>query len=151
MSVVEASSTQRNPRGDDSLANEAHSGDGPVETPDRGRERLSTNALTVWAVLTLGFLAYLSFGSVHIHQWRWSFILAKPLEDIESVRLLDIWTHQASNLPQGDVASLMTSMYYIALIIFVVACIVATWLLLSQATEPPRSDVRRTSDDSPEA
>src|SRR5918994_6510471 len=149
--MVEASATQPDPREDVSLAKEAQTDDGPAEPPNRGGERLSTNALTVWAALTLGFLAYLSFGSVRIHQWRWSLILAKPLEDIESVRLLDIWTHQASKLPQGDVASVMTGTYYVALIVFVVACIVATWLLLSQATERTQSDTGRTSEALPEA
>ncbi len=139
------------PHGETTSLDQSQSTNEPAAPEGRGGERLNLNALTVWAALTLAFLAYVVYGSIRIHQWRWSYILEKPLEDIESVRLLDIWTHQASNLPQGDVASAMTGLYYVSVLVFIGGCIVATWLLLSQAGERPQGEVRHTSDPPPEA
>lgn len=127
--------------------------DGDPADPDtdaidasKPRDRhLSTNALTVWAALTLAFLAFVAFGSVRIHQWRWSFVLNAPREDIESVRLIDIWTYQASNLPEIEIGSVLTGLYYVSLIVFVGGCIAATWLLLGETGEPPRAGAEWSS------
>jgi len=149
--VVESADTNRQPPRDDTPVDQSPTYDEPAAPEGRGGERLNLNALTVWAALTLGFLAYVVYGSIRIHQWRWNYILEKPLEDIESVRLLDIWTHQAGNLPAGDVASAMTGLYYVSVFAFIGGCIVATWLLLSQAGERPQGEARLTSDAPPEA
>jgi hypothetical protein len=128
--------------------------DPDTDAIDASKQRdgqLSTNALTVWAALTLGFLAFVAFGSVRIHQWRWSFILDAPQEDIESVRLIDVWKYQASNLPDIEIGSAMIGLYYVSLIAFVGGCIVCTWLLLGQAGERPRPEADGSSGASSEA
>lgn len=149
--MVESAEPDRQPLSEDTPEDERDTKIEPAAPEGQSGERLNLNALTIWAALTLGFLAYVVYGSIRIHQWRWSYILEKPLEDIESVRLLDIWTHQASNLPQGDVASAMTGLYYVSVFLFVGGCIVALWLLLSQAGERPQGEARRPSDPPPEA
>jgi len=150
--VVESTDPVRQPPSKNTSVDQGHidNENDPAAPEERGGDRLNLNALTVWAALTLGFLAYVVYGSISIHQWRWSYILEKPLEDIETVRLLDIWTHQASNLPARDVGSAMTGLYYVSVFVFIGGCILATWLLLSQAGERPQSDARRAIDASPE-
>ncbi|MDP8909593.1 MAG: hypothetical protein M3N47_10875 [Chloroflexota bacterium] len=91
----------------------------------------------MWAVLTLAFLAFLAFGSVSIHQWRWSFILDAPQEDIETVRLMKIWTYQADRLPDVAISAVMPALFYGSLFVFVVGSIVAAWLLLARPDDAP--------------
>ncbi len=118
-------------------------GDAPVVAPQeapadpRRRASLTTNALAVWAAITLAFLAFLAWGSVRIHQWRWSFILEAPQEDIETVRLIRIWTYQANRLPDIEISGAMTALFYVSLFVFVVGSIAATWLLLARPDDAP--------------
>ena len=105
----------------------------------RGPERLTRNALIVWAAITLAFLAFLAFGSVRIHQWRWSVILDAPQEDIETVRLIRIWTYQANRLPDVEISGAMTVLFYVSLLVFVVGSIAAAWLLLTRPDDAPIS------------
>ncbi len=121
---------------------EATAGSPPVAHGDaspgsRRQAGLTTNALAVWAVLTLAFLAFLAFGSVSIHQWRWSFILDAPQEDIETVRLMKIWTYQADRLPDVAISAVMPALFYGSLFVFVVGSIVAAWLLLARPDDAP--------------
>ena len=124
-------------------------GDAPVvafqEAPAEPRRRasLTANALTVWAAITLAFLAFLALGSVRIHQWRWSFILEAPQEDIETVRLIRIWTYQANRLPDFEISGAITALFYVSLFVFVVGSIIATWLLLARPDDAP-AGVERT-------
>ncbi len=123
---------------------EATVGSPPVAHRDappglRGQERLTRNALIVWAAITLAFLAFLAFGSVRIHQWRLSYTLDAPQEDIETVRLIRIWTYQANQLPDVEISGAMTILFYLSLLVFVVGSIAAAWLLLTRPDDAPIS------------
>lgn len=133
------------PRHHDEIETEVERRDGDPPAPTR-----RTDGLLVWVALTLGFLAFVTFGSVTIHQWRWNAFLQEVQEDVESVRIVEIWTHQADRLPSVEVEPLVTAVFYAAIFTFIAGSIAGAWLLLDRAgtgssrqrTTPDRSDTR---------
>ncbi len=114
--------------------------DFPNQRPRRRRE-----GVIVWGFLTLGFLAYVAFGSVTIHQWRWNAFLQEVQEDVELVRLVEVWSHQAARLPDVEIEVMVSTGFYAALFVFIGGCIAGSWLLLNRAGTGSGSDQTPTT------
>ncbi len=96
--------------------------------------------MIVWVFLTLGFLTYVAFGSVTIHQWRWNAFLQEVQEDVELVPLVEVWSHQAARLPDVEVEATVMGSFYAAIFVFMGGCIAGSWLLLNRAGTGSRAD-----------
>ncbi len=96
-----------------------------VQSPRNATGRI--DGLVAWALLSLGFLAFITFGSVDARIWRFNNL------QIESRSVLRIWTLQAESLPRVAQQWMLTSLFYACILAVVVGTITGIWLLLDSA------------------
>lgn len=101
----------------------AHEGEGA--SPDRsGPVRTA-----VWLALSLGFVAYLAFGSVEARIWRFGQL------QIESKSILQTWIVAGRNLPEVSSQWLLQALFYGAALVFIGCVILGMRLLLLEAND----------------
>lgn len=85
--------------------------------------------LIIWALLSLAFLGYLAFGSVGARIWRFGQL------QVESRSIASTWRVQGQNLPDVAHEWLIESIFYGAIVVFVVCVIVGMHLLLAESPD----------------
>ncbi len=85
------------------------------------------DGLVAWAALSLGFLAFIAFGSVDARIWRFNNL------QIESRSVLRIWTLQAESLPRVAQQWMLTSLFYACILTVLVCTVLGIWFLLDSA------------------
>lgn len=99
---------------------------------DDAKQRPShTSRLTVilWALASIGLLAYVALGSTPAYIWRFN----RKHQEFKSV--LGTWRIEANNLPQVSQQWLMEGVFYGALWLFLLGAIVGLWFLLEAGDE----------------
>lgn len=109
-----------------SLGSDVPEPGGPVEAAP-ARPKARTDGLIAWAALSLGFLAFIAFGSVDARIWRFSNL------QIESRSVLRIWTLQAETLPRVAQQWMLTSLFYGCILLVIACTVIGIWLLLDSA------------------
>lgn len=113
------------------------SGADSLLSPPPAKSKVRSDGLIAWALISLGFLAFIAFGSVDARIWRFGNLR------IESRSVLRVWTLQAENLPTVSHQWLLTSLFYACILVFVACALIGVWFLLDSAgtgmsrTEPP--------------
>lgn len=92
-----------------------------------GKVGVRSDGLIVWAVLSIGFLAYIAFGSVDARIWRFRSIQIEPRS------VLRVWTLQAETLPRVSQQWLLTTLFYSCMILIIACTVIGIWLLLDSA------------------
>ncbi len=95
--------------------------------------------LAVWATLSLAFVGYLAFGSVGARIWRFGRL------HVESRSIAATWRVQGRSLPDVAHQWLIETVFYGAILIFVVGVIVGMRLLLAE----PANDFTPVDSDRP--
>lgn len=111
------------------------SADGPSGTteaaassPKRSSSgKTRVDGLIAWAVISIGLLAFIGFGSVDARIWRFRNLRIEPRS------ILRVWTLQAETLPRVSHQWLMTTLFYGCLIVIVASTLVGIWFLLDSA------------------
>lgn len=85
------------------------------------------DGLIAWAVISIGFLAFIGFGSVDARIWRFRNLRIEPRS------VLRVWTLQAETLPRVSHQWLMTTLFYGCIIVIVASTLVGIWFLLDSA------------------
>ncbi len=93
----------------------------PVKT------KVRSDGLIAWAVISIGFLAFLAFGSVDARIWRFGNLRVEPRS------VLRVWTLQAETLPIVSQQWLLTSLFYTCVVLFVAGSVIGIWFLLDSA------------------
>lgn len=124
---------------------ETTSGQSAADASPPVQARARSDGLIAWAVISLGFLAYLAFGSIDARIWRFGNLRVEPRS------VLRVWTLQAETLPTVSQQWLLTSLFYASVITVVACAVIGIWLLLDSAgtgisrSEPaaePDQDIR---------
>ncbi len=105
---------------------EESSNDSSRSSPPAKR-KVRSDGLIVWALISLGFLTFIAFGSVDARIWRFGNLR------IESRSVLRVWTLQAENLPTVSQQWLLTALFYACIIAFVACALIGVWFLLDSA------------------
>lgn len=84
----------------------------------------STLAVILWALASIGLLAYVALGSTPAYIWRFN----RKHQEFKSV--LGTWRIEANNLPQVSQQWLVEGVFYGALLLFLLGAIVGLWFLL---------------------
>lgn len=95
--------------------------------PDTRGSSISTSRIVVWAVLSFATIAYLALGTVDARIWRFNRLR------VDSKEILGIWTLQGDRLPSVTFQWILTSAYFVALVVFVIGVLAAFWLLLDDS------------------
>lgn len=80
--------------------------------------------IVLWAIASIGLLAYVALGSTPAYVWRFG----RKYQEFKSV--LGTWTIEANNLPRVSHQWLMEGAFYAALILFLLGSITGIWFLL---------------------
>jgi hypothetical protein len=83
----------------------------------------------VWAAATLGFLAYVIFGSVEIRLWRFGRLT------FEDRRITHVWSYFGDRVPDLPGGGAIDALYWVSLAMMVLATIVGLWLILVDRPE----------------
>lgn len=123
---------------DEPLANAAvgSAGAEPVDgstMDDATRQPSHTGMVTIvmWALASMGLLAYVVLGSTPAYIWRFN----RQHREFKSV--LGTWTIEANNLPQVSQQWFLEAAFYAALIVFLLGAIVGLWFLLQPSDDAP--------------
>jgi hypothetical protein len=80
-----------------------------------------------WALLSLAFLAFLSFGTVPTRIWRFNEL------QVEWKPVRRIWQVQFDSLPQVEHQWLINGVFLVSIVLFVIGVITGIWLLLARS------------------
>lgn len=101
-------------------------------------------SIVIWALASMGLLAYVILGSTPAYIWRFN----RQHREFKSV--LGTWTIKANNLPQVSQQWILEVAFYAALIVFLLGAIVGLWFLLQPGDDaaqmlPPADDLGPTT------
>jgi len=99
--------------------------------------------VVVWAVLSLGFLAVLAFGSVEARIWRFNQLF------FENRRILDVWSYQASHLPDVSAQRAVSVLYYASVAILIAGTVLGLRYLLDEADTGAHAPASSPRNDAP--
>ncbi|MGC4191590.1 MAG: hypothetical protein QM589_10560 [Thermomicrobiales bacterium] len=103
--------------------------------PVSGSSRGLLAAVFVWAVIVLGFLGYLFFGSITARMWKLDAFQQAWVQDNSPRRIAHIWWYQLQHLPEFAGPMAMKIIFGGSLAVIVAGSVVCIWLMLT--------DVRR--------
>lgn len=105
------------------------------ETPAEGSSRGPLVAVFVWALIVLGLLAYVTFGSITARMWKLDSLQQAWVQDNSPRRLVHIWWYQMQHLPEFAGPLAMKLIFGGSLAVIVIGSAACIWLMLA--------DVRR--------
>jgi hypothetical protein len=102
--------------------------DGDLQRPAPSvKTNVRSDGLIAWAVISIGFLAFIALGSVDARIWRFNNLRIEPRS------VLRVWTLQAETLPTVSQQWLLTTLFYTCIILVIVSAVIGIWLLLDSA------------------
>lgn len=104
----------------------------PEQTPDA--QRVHPARLVVFAVMSVGFLAWVLFGSVEARVW-----VAGRLTFVDR-RISDMWQYFGANLPSLPAPGLVSIVFWLSISFIIVGTIAGLWLFLGTPDDDPHRE-----------
>ncbi|HEU0164419.1 MAG TPA: hypothetical protein VFQ54_05190 [Thermomicrobiales bacterium] len=96
------------------------------------RQKTRVDGIIVWALVSIGFLGYLTLGSISTRSWQLNSFQQAWVLDISPRRILHIWTYQLDHLPNVAHQWALKAVFGGALGIMVVGAVICVWLMLDE-------------------
>jgi hypothetical protein len=112
--------------------------DGKIEQDESGAEATQMRGhapRVVFAVVSVGFLLYLAFGTVEARIWRFGRLY------FEDRPIRDVWGYLGDHLPDLPGQGIIGALYWLSLGVMVIGVVLGLWLFLGTDDEDPASDV----------
>lgn len=105
----------------------------PAETaPENGL--VNPVRLVVFAVMSVGFLAWVGFGQLEARVW-----VSGQLTMLDR-RISSMWQYLGSNLPDLPASGLISMIYWFSIAVIVVCTIAGFWLFLGTPDDEPQPE-----------
>jgi hypothetical protein len=107
----------------------------PEPAEDAGQKpvrKTRVDGIIVWALVSIGFLGYLTLGSITTRSWQLNQFQQAWVLDISPRRILHIWTYQLDHLPTVAHQWALKALFGGALGIMVLGAVVCIWLMLDE-------------------
>ncbi|MGC4108665.1 MAG: hypothetical protein QM753_20265 [Thermomicrobiales bacterium] len=88
-------------------------------------------AIVVWAVIVVGLVAYLLFGSITARMWKLDSLQRAWVQDNSPRRLTHIWSYQFDHLPEFAGPMAMKVIFGGSLAVIVLGSAACIWLMLT--------------------
>ena len=101
----------------------------PESTPDVTEVEPDTSwrsraSFYVWLLVSVGFLAYLAFGSVEARIWSFGRLF------FQNRKIVHVWAYFGHRLPDLPGAPLTATLYYVSLAVMVMGTVLGLWYML---------------------